>query len=134
MKLIQLLCIHTACFSARSAPISYLGSVRMRPSLEVDDAIGVTRACFCVFLHRPLLGHRRRQAGVLTQLHVRVLGGQAGREANMLPHQPPAAAPDEHSTLFAFVHLLHASGSKIIPMKTIWNYFMIITVRLHIKA
>lgn len=71
----------------------------MRPSLEVDDTIGVAGARFCVLLHRPLLDRRRRQAGVLTQLHVRVLGGQAGSEANMLPDQPPAAAPDEDTTL-----------------------------------
>lgn len=75
---------------------SHLGSVRMRPSLEVDNTIGVTRARFCVFFHRPLLGHCRRLVGVLTQLHVRVLGGQAGCEANVLPDQPPTAAPDKN--------------------------------------
>lgn len=75
---------------------SHLGSVWMRPSLEVDDTIGITRARFCVFFHWPLLGHRRRLVGVLTQLHVRVLGGQAGREANMLPDQPPTATPNKN--------------------------------------
>lgn len=78
---------------------SHLGSVWMRPSLEVDDTIGVTRARFCVFFHRPLLDHRRRLIGVLTQLHVRVLGGQAGCEANVLPDQPPTAAPDKNRIL-----------------------------------
>lgn len=72
---------------------SYLGSVRVRPSLEVDDTIGVSGARLCVFFHRPLLHCGHGQVGVFTQLHVRVLRGQAGREANMLPHQPPTAAP-----------------------------------------
>lgn len=76
---------HCTNVASVSESIAYLGSVRMRPSLEVDDTIGVTGARLCVFLHRPLLGHGRRQARVLTQLHVRVLGGQAGGEANMLP-------------------------------------------------
>lgn len=74
---------------------SYLGSVWMRPSLEVDDTIGVSRARFCVFFHWPFLGRWSRQAGVFTQLHIRVFGGQAGCEANMLPDQAPTAAPGE---------------------------------------
>lgn len=86
----------------------------MRPPLEVDDTIGVTRARFCVFLHRPLLGRRRRQAGVLTQLHVRVLGGQAGSEANMLPDQPPAAAPDDDRTSLVYCTQL---SSEMVPIK-----------------
>lgn len=71
----------------------YLGSVRMRPSLEVDDTIGVRGALLCVFFHWPFLQLRHGQGGVFTQLHVRVHRGQAGCEANMLPHQPPTAAP-----------------------------------------
>lgn len=130
-----------------ASPISYLGSVRMRPSLEVDDPVGVTRAGFCVFLHRPLLGRRRRHAGVLTQLHVRVLGGQAGREANVLPHQPPAAAPGEESTFICST----PRQKKKIPAKTrrklyvfikhngvtggwVNSRFIIITVLLHVKV
>ncbi len=79
--------------SSRKNWLSYLGSVWVRPSLEVDDAIGVTGARLCVFFHRPLLHCRHGQAGVFTQLHVWVLRGQAGSEANMLPDQPPTAAP-----------------------------------------
>lgn len=93
---------------------SHLGSVWMRPSLEVDDTIGVTRARFCVFFHRPLLGHCRRLVGVLTQLHIRVLGGQAGREANVLPDQPPTAAPDKN---------------RIVKLAVQWSSYLLHTCR-----
>lgn len=114
---------------------SHLGSVWMRPSLEVDDTIGITRARFCVFFHRPLLGHCRRLVGVLTQLHVRVLGGQAGREANVLPDQPPTAAPDknrislnwlssDHHIYYTHVEVfLHCQVRTIFPssVQIIWR-------------
>lgn len=76
---------------AEEAGPTYLGSVWVRPSLEVDDTIGISWTCFCVFFHRPLLWIR--QAGIFTQLHIRVLCGQAGCEAGMLPNQPSTAAP-----------------------------------------
>lgn len=72
---------------------SYLGSVGVRPSLEVDGTIGVSGTLLCVFFHRPHLQLWRGQVGVFTQLHVRVLRGQGGSKANMLAHQPPTAAP-----------------------------------------
>lgn len=77
---------------------SYLGSVGVRPSLEVDDTIGISGARLCVFFHRPLLQLRHGQVGIFTQLHVRVLRGQAGSEANMLPDQTPTAAPRRQNT------------------------------------
>lgn len=85
---------------------SYLGSVWMRPSLEVDDTIGVSRARFRVFFHWPFLGRWSRQAGVFTQLHIRVFGGQAGCEANMLPDQAPTAAPAEGTRIHFNSYLL----------------------------
>lgn len=65
----------------------------MRPSLEVDDSVGVGGTGLRVLLHRPFLRRWRGQPGRLTQLHIRVLGGQAGREADVLPDQAPTAAP-----------------------------------------
>lgn len=72
---------------------SYLGPVGMRASLEVDDPVGVGGTGLCVFFHRPFLRRWSRKADVLTQLHIRVFGGQAGCEANMLADQAPTAAP-----------------------------------------
>jgi len=73
---------------------SHLGSVRVRAALEVDDAVGIAGARLRVLLHRPLLQLGHGQVGAVTQLHVRVLGGHAGREADVLPHQPSTAASE----------------------------------------
>ena len=76
------------------ACVFHLGSVGVGPSLEVDDAVGVSGALLRVFVHGPLLQLRQRGVGVFSQLHVRVLHGQAGREASVLPHQASTAAPE----------------------------------------
>lgn len=92
---------------------SYLGSVWMRPSLEVDDTIGVSRARFCVFFHWPFLSRWSRQAGVFTQLHIRVFWGQAGCEANMLPDQASTAAPGAGNRFAFNSYLLLITETKI---------------------
>lgn len=81
---------------------SYLGSVRVRPSLEINDAISVTGAGLCVLFHRPLLQLGHGQVGVVPRRHVRVLCGQAGCEADMLPHQTSTAASSKRGTRVVF--------------------------------
>lgn len=113
--------------SAKQKHTSYLGSIGVRASLEVNDTIGVSGASLCVFFHRPLLQLRRGPAGALSRPHVRVLVGQAGREANVLPHQTPAAAPAPAAHTHAVTHQLNIyCPEQLLDKKntlTIWKYF-----------